>query len=187
MKYLPIALCAVLALSACADSEPIGEETVKAEGPEPYGEPKYVDPLPEPAGAGAASMRWFVKDDGTSALFGPPESEAVVALRCEENAIDNNRLVFSWNIDASPDATETISMGWGNDTETFGVGAVENRLMPSGYAWTARFEPTGEEANFLLAAAGPITFTMGPRGNGEITVPADDKLKQVIQACQPED
>ena len=73
--------------------ENVAEAKNSASGnpPAATGTPSPVQTSRDPAAIADAGARWFI--DETRAAFGPPESEAMLSLRCERGALTAQRIV----------------------------------------------------------------------------------------------
>ena len=131
-----------------------------------------------------AERNWTYNRSNKTATYSVPGGGSAISLRCEENTLGNRKLVFNWNVTAPQDQNQTVSMRWGSDAETFAVEPVRVGSGGSVSDWRAIFEPTSEEANFLLIATSPITFTFGALGEPKVIAPASERLEQAIHDCQ---
>lgn len=182
MRLSIITPLAAFALAACADSAPeeADPEVVPAaaETPPGYDLPDALDSPTRPSTElSDDGMRWRYDAANRAAAFGPPDGEPALTLRCQEDPLDNPRLVLRWDVAVERDTVPTVTMRRGADSETV-------RMEPVARGWQATAEPTGALANFLLAAPGPVTFTFGTLSEPKLLAPASDELKQVIQTCQ---
>lgn len=163
---------ALFLLTACARVDPIDENAVDEVSPPPTLNEILAENEADQAGIG--DMRWFI--DGDGALFGAPESEGVLAMQCEGNALEISRYA-----DSSTGAGTLTFSASAARIASVAVAAQESEL--SGRVFTAQLAP-GDIANDLVEVFegnAPIDVTM--TGADPLIVPADPQVRDLVERC----
>ena len=131
----------------------------------------------------APGMEWQYSSEDRSARFGMPGRPGTIVLTCTQNSLNERELMLTVNLPAEQGARERLNLGWGTKRDRIDLDAVTSQATESGYAWSARLQPRGIEANILRTATGPIRFEVGEPGT-VIATPAADAMQQAVRACQ---
>ncbi len=177
---------ALLTLAACSPGDGADDAAVApAEATTTAGTAPAFDPtVDSESEASEDGRRWFYKTASQSALYGPPNSEGMLSLRCDAPDDGDKRVLFSWFVrGAQVGEDRVLELRSGGDTIRADVTGVAAELGPSAM-WQARLAPVGEEAAFLLAADDPISIRLDDGAEYAIRVPASEQLRQVIRDCR---
>lgn len=183
-----ILAASLLALAACssgdeADDQKAIADTEVAETAN-GGAPAFDPAVDSESEAGEDGRRWFYKSASQSALYGPPNSEGMLTLRCDVPDEGEKRVLFSWFArGAVAGETRVLEIRSGGDVVRADATGVETELGP-GAMWQAPLEPGGEGAGFLLATPDPISIRLGNGEDYTIRVPTSEQLRQVIRDCR---
>ena len=165
---LTTAIAAGLA-TACSSPEESGE----TELPEPV-LTQNPAPAAAPDGQPLAQGQWFIEENasGASAAFGPPESEAVLLIRCDR---PTGTLTLTRAGDAEEAQTYTIEAG--------GRAATLDMQPTGGPLPTleAEIEPTAPVFSGFTEPGGAITVS-SPEGD-TLRVPTAAGISRVFESC----
>lgn len=183
----------LFAIAACSSGDEGNDSSVtspadmpgSSSGGAPPGEVSAFDPtVDSESEPGEDGRRWFYKSASRSALYGPPNSEGMLSLRCDAPGEGAKHVLFSWFARGAEVGEERVlELRSGGDTIRAEVVGVETELGPSAM-WQARLAPGGEEAAFLLAAEDPISMRLDDGEEYAIRVPTSEQLRQVIRDCR---
>ena len=154
------------------------EETGDAEAPEPVA---TQSPTPTPTttntptdGQPLAEGEWFIEESasGASAAFGPPQTEAVLLIRCDK---PTRTLTLTRAGDAEQAQTYTIEAG--GQAATLDMEPVGGPLP----TLEAEIDPGASVFSGFTEAGGVITMT-SPDGEA-LRVPTAPGISRVFEAC----
>lgn len=180
MRRIATWLAGTLALAACADAEPVDETEptpVASEAlPEAVVDRRLPsrDASPTPGSGGAlAQGQWFAKTERgvPMALFGPPQSEAVFSIRCDEG-----ELVFARSVMARGDSV-TMDLEAGGETRTI-VATPQQDPLPRVTGSLLADDPFVE---FLATTTQPIAVRVGD--GPSLRIPPHDHLRELAANC----
>ena len=186
MRTIAIYLVGCLALAACAESEPV-DETEPTPVPSEALPADVARPAELRGDTGAAGVRggtdagsgqlaegqWFAKTERgvPMAMFGPPQSEALFSIRCEES-----ELVVARGV-TTEDDTVTMDLTAGGETRTI-VATARQDPLPRVTGSLLENDPF---ADMLASVAQPITVRVGD--GPSLRIPAHEHLRQVAANC----
>ena len=179
---------AMLALTACSGNEPAddGERANLVES-----QPAFDPGVDSESAPGEDGRRWSYKTASQSALYGPPDENGMLTLRCDsgdgdgENAQQSGKKVlFNWITPGAIAGEERVlELRSGGATERAEVTGIESDLG-GGAMWQARLDPEATQAGLLLETEYPISLRLDDGAEYSLRVPATEQLRQVIRDCR---
>lgn len=173
----------MLALAACSSGEDTADETIVPDEAETSA-PAFDPTVDSESEEGEDGRRWYYKSESQSALYGPPDSEGMLTLRCDSPDEGDKRVLFNW---FAPGATageaRILEVRSGGELFRADVEGVETELG-TGAMWRATLDPAGDEAGLLLDTPDPISIRLDDGADYEIRVPTAEQMRQVIRDCR---
>lgn len=169
-----------LALAACepapengSEEQPSLENIAEARGEKAVADdptPPTVDATP----LASDKARWFI--DETRAAYGPPESEAMLSLQCQEGVLTAQRVV------ARPLKGELVAnMNFiGNDANTL-VRVTNATSELGGSLWHGEVLDTAQMAKVIGTGERPVTVDI--EGQDAILVRPSQQAASFVRAC----
>ena len=180
MRQIAMLLAGTLTLASCGDAEPV-DEIEPTPVPSESLPADVVDERLSPPDAGAApggndalaEGQWYAKTERgvQMAMFGPPRSEALFSVRCEDS-----ELVFSRGVPAEGDAV-TMDLAVGDETRTIAATAQQDPLPRVTGSLLAK-DPFTET---LASLSQPIAVRVGD--GPTLRIPAHEHLREVAANC----
>lgn len=174
----------LFALAACSSGDEAADETVATDHKVATDEPAFDPTVDSESEEGEDGRRWYYKSESQSALYGPPDSEGMLTLRCDSPDEGDKRVLFNW---FAPGATageaRILEVRSGGDIFRADVEGVETELG-TGAMWRATLDPAGDEAGLLLDTPDPISIRLDDGADYEIRVPTAEQMRQVIRDCR---
>lgn len=173
----------MLALTACSSGEDTADDTIVPDEAETSA-PAFDPTVDSESEEGEDGRRWYYKSESQSALYGPPDSEGMLTLRCDSPDEGDKRVLFNW---FAPGATageaRILEVRSGGELFRADVEGVETELG-TGAMWRATLDPAGDEAGLLLDTPDPISIRLDDGADYEIRVPTAEQMRQVIRDCR---
>ena len=173
----------MLALAACSSGEDTADKTIVPDEAETSA-PAFDPTVDSESEEGEDGRRWYYKSESQSALYGPPDSEGMLTLRCDSPDEGDKRVLFNW---FAPGATageaRILEVRSGGELFRADVEGVETELG-TGAMWRATLDPAGDEAGLLLDTPDPISIRLDDGADYEIRVPTAEQMRQVIRDCR---
>ncbi|MFB0610848.1 hypothetical protein [Aurantiacibacter poecillastricola] len=178
----------VLALGACSGDDPAPEpvdlaqdESVQTPAPSPAPDPSPVATGDMEDPVGADGLRWVYKSAFRSALYGPPESEGVLAIACDTGPSGTQSIIVTL-YDTAEEGGEQMLRFIGSDYDaSVEMNAVRNELGPE-YVWQGAVPPQAEGLQRAFTEnEGPITVQ--PESGEALQVPPSEAVIRVFNAC----
>ncbi|PIW55010.1 MAG: hypothetical protein COW16_08325 [Sphingomonadales bacterium CG12_big_fil_rev_8_21_14_0_65_65_10] len=173
----------MLALAACSSGEDTADETIVPDEAETSA-PAFDPTVDSESEEGEDGRRWYYKSESQSALYGPPDSEGMLTLRCDSPDEGDKRVLFNW---FAPGATageaRILEVRSGGELFRADVEGVETELG-TGAMWRATLDPAGDEAGLLLDTPDPLSIRLDDGADYEIRVPTAEQMRQVIRDCR---
>ena len=176
-----IPAAALLALAACSsgDERAGGERANLAEA-----QPAFDPTVDSESERGEDGQRWSYRTASQSALYGPPDENGMLTLRCDSADESGGTVLFNWITPGAVAGEERVlELRSGGVTERAAVTGIESDLG-GGAMWQARLDPEATPAGLLLETGDPISLRLDDGAEYSLRVPPTEQLRQVIRDCR---
>lgn len=177
---------ALLALAACSGDAPADDPEETAAATDPLPAPVAEETTLAPAGdlegePDAEGNRWFYKADSRTALFGPPQSEGVLAIGCGPSTVANDGITITRYTAAQAGGAQSLVFARENASASVQVSAESMELGPD-YIWQGSVEPPASDLRRVFAeSGGPVTVSL--ESGDALEVPSSEAVVRAIEAC----
>lgn len=178
---------ALLALAACSGDAPDADtEDDTASGVGAPAAEEQAPPTPEPAGdmegePDTDGNRWFYKADSRTALFGPPQSEGVLAIGCGPVGMDESAITVTRYTAAEADGEQELTFTGASSSFSMSVSAEAMELGPD-FVWQGTVLPPANDLRSVFAES-ESSISANLESGEALTVPQSEAVLRAIDAC----
>lgn len=124
--------------------------------------------------------RWHYRENPPTALYGPPQSEAIFMVSCRADAQGQRRLVYTWHTSAEGGSTETLRFSGNGESAEIPVQATPMQLGPE-FVWHGEVSPQDPSELVFRSGEGPVTLSVG---DNTLAVPSEGTVERVYEECR---
>ena len=182
-----ITATAVLMLAACSGESEVDEtSSVETAATDSGGDAIVASPTPDPADSAKdtstpANHRWFYKAETRTAIFGPPESEGVLAIACDTPDAGEPVIRVTRYTAASEGAQGVIRFQGDGSAASVPASAVRNQLGPS-FIWRGSVPAPADDLRGVFASQDAMIAVSQETG-AALQVPSSQAVRRVLGGC----